>query len=86
MDTLRCYEAAAAGAIPIVLRNELWPMYRRLGFVIVQSIEEIDGLPKYAAVDTDITMQLSFSHISNQIFRGGAGAIFVLLENCRIPK
>ena len=68
MDTLRCYEAAAAGAIPIVLRNELWPMYRRLGFVIVQSIEEIDGLPKYAAFDTDVTMRLSFSYISNQIF------------------
>jgi hypothetical protein len=67
MDTLRCYEAAA-GAIPVVFKNDLWPMYQRLGFTILEDLEEIDDLPECIAFDAVMTKKLSFSNISKQIF------------------
>lgn len=40
-DTVRCYEAALSGSVPIVQRTDIWRLHRDLGFQIFETPDEI---------------------------------------------
>jgi hypothetical protein len=68
-DTLRIYEAAIAGSMPIVQKTGIWRTHRELGFLIFEDLADIFHVPTYSLKSFIDLEKISLSHQIHRIFR-----------------
>lgn len=69
MDTLRIYEAALSGSMPIVQKTSIWRTHRDLGFLVFDNLQDIYNSPDYntrGLIDFD---KLKLSYQIDLIYR-----------------
>jgi hypothetical protein len=68
-DTLRIYEAAIAGSMPIVQKTGIWRTHRDLGFLIFEELTDIFHVPSYSLKRFIDLEKISLSFQIDRIFR-----------------
>lgn len=68
-DTLRIYEAAIAGSMPIVQKTGIWRTHRELGFLIFDELDDIFHVPRYSLKSFINLEKISMSYQVDRISR-----------------